>query len=46
MGFLSFFLSLFIYLFRFSGFCGRICCGVEGVGIVSGFAMVDGFGWV
>ena len=37
------FIYLFLYLFRVCEFYGRICCGVEGVGSVSGFAMVDGF---
>ena len=39
MGFIYF----FIFLFRFYGFYGRIRCGVEVVGSVSGSAMVDGF---
>ena len=42
MGFIYF----FIFLFRFYGFYGRIRCGVEGVGSVSGSAMVDGFDFV
>ena len=34
---------LFLSLFRVCGFYEVICCGVEGVGGVSGSAMVDGF---
>ena len=40
------FIYLFLNLFRVWEFYGRICCGVKGVGSVSGSAMVDGFGWV
>ena len=33
-------------MFRVCGFYGLICCGVEGIGGVNGFAMVDEFDYL